>query len=90
MHIEWRTVLRARRPSIESNENGTCVEMSQRRQGSKNRQGVTDLAAFVAVLAMGTALVLLGHVPTGGLSTACLALGGLFSVWQHFHKRPHR
>jgi hypothetical protein len=30
----------------------------------------------MGVLATGTLLVLFGHVATGGLTTACLALGG--------------
>jgi len=51
--------------------------------------GWPDLIAFMAVLATGTLLVLFGHVATGGLTTACLALGGLFAAWWRF-RRPRR
>lgn len=51
--------------------------------------GWPDLIAFMAVLATGTLLVLFGHVATGGLTTACLALGGLFAAWWGF-RRPRR
>jgi hypothetical protein len=49
-----------------------------------------DLIAFVAVLTTGTLLVLFGHVATGGLTTACLALGGLFAAWWRFRKPRRR
>jgi hypothetical protein len=52
--------------------------------------GWPDLIAFVAVLTTGTLLVLLGHVATGGLTTACLALGGLFAAWWRFRKPRRR
>jgi hypothetical protein len=48
-----------------------------------------DLIAFVAVLVTGTLLVLFGHVATGGLTTACVALGGLYAAWWRF-RRPRR
>lgn len=51
--------------------------------------GWPDLIAFVAVLATGTLLVLFGHVATGGLTTTCLALSGLFAAWWRF-RRPRR
>jgi hypothetical protein len=51
--------------------------------------GWPDLIAFMGVLATGTLLVLFGHVATGGLTTACLALGGLFAAWWRF-RRPRR
>jgi hypothetical protein len=51
--------------------------------------GWPDLIAFMAVLATGTLLVLFGHVATGGLTTACLALSGLFAAWWRF-RRPRR
>jgi len=43
----------------------------------------------MSVLATGTLLVLFGHVATGGLTTACLALSGLFAAWWRF-RRPRR
>lgn len=53
------------------------------------QSGWPDLIAFLAVLATGTALVLFGHVATGGLTTACVALGGLYAAWWRF-RRPRR
>jgi hypothetical protein len=49
-----------------------------------------DLIAFVAVLATGVALVLIGHVSTTGLTTECVALGGLFGIWLGFRRPPPR
>ena len=43
----------------------------------------TDLLiAFLAVLALGGMLIVLGHVTAGSLTAACVALGGLYAVWQ--------
>jgi hypothetical protein len=41
----------------------------------------------VAVLITGITLVLFGHVTTGGLTTACAALAGLYAAWCRF-RRP--
>ena len=49
-----------------------------------------DLIAFVAVLTTGIALVIFGHVPSGGLTTACVALGGLYAVWLRFRRSPRK
>jgi hypothetical protein len=49
----------------------------------------TDLAAFVAVLATGVLLIVLGHLTTGGLTTVCAALVGVYGAWKHFrHDKP--
>lgn len=45
-----------------------------------------DLIAFLAVLALGGLLIVLGHVTAGSLTAACVALGGLYAVWQR--QRP--
>jgi len=44
-----------------------------------------DLIAFLAVLALGGALIALGHVTAGSLATICAALGGLYGVWKRLH-----
>ena len=43
-----------------------------------------DLVAFLAVLTTGVLLILLGHVTSGGLTTVCAALVGLYATWKHF------
>jgi hypothetical protein len=82
-----------------SSNNGYCVEVpclegKEKRPPESvpdtDRHGFADLVAFVGILMTGTALVLIGHVATGGLSTACLALGGLYVVWSRSRKRPHQ
>ena len=50
----------------------------------KNRREWPDLIALLAVLATGTVLVVIGHVPVAGLTTACAALVGLLGAWRHF------
>jgi hypothetical protein len=44
-----------------------------------------DLIAFVAVLVTGVVLIVLGHLTTGGLTTVCAALVGVYGAWRHFH-----
>ena len=48
-----------------------------------NRHQWPDLVAFVAVLATGIMLTVLGHVTGGSLTTACAALVGLYAAWKH-------
>lgn len=43
-----------------------------------------DLIAFVAVLATGIVMIVLGHLTTGGMTTVCGALVGVFGAWRHF------
>jgi len=43
-----------------------------------------DLIAFIAVLATGIALIVLGHLTAGGVTTVCAALVGVFAAWQRF------
>jgi len=43
-----------------------------------------DLIAFVAVLATAIALIVLGHLTAGGMTTVCAALVGVFGAWRHF------
>jgi cytochrome bd-type quinol oxidase subunit 1 len=45
-----------------------------------------DLLAFLAILATGVALVVFGHLVTGGLTTACVALVSLCAAWRHLRK----
>lgn len=43
-----------------------------------------DLIAFVAVLATGIALIVLGHLTAGGVTSVCAALVGVFGAWRRF------
>ena len=43
-----------------------------------------DLIAFVAVLATGIVLIVFGHLTTGGMTTVCAALVGVYGAWRHF------
>jgi hypothetical protein len=43
-----------------------------------------DLIAFIAVLVTGIALIVLGHLTAGGVTTVCAALVGVFAAWQRF------
>ncbi len=43
-----------------------------------------DLIAFVAVLATGIVMIVLGHLTTGGMTTVCAALVGVYGAWRHF------
>lgn len=43
-----------------------------------------DLIAFLAVLVTGLLLIILGHMTSGGLTTVCAALVGLYAAWRHF------
>jgi hypothetical protein len=54
------------------------------------RSSWVDLVAFVAVLAAGVLLVLFGHVATGGLTTACVALAWLYATFRGSRGRPRR
>ena len=45
-----------------------------------------ETVTFLAVLATGIVLVVLGHLTAGGLTTACAALGALYGVSQHFRQ----
>jgi hypothetical protein len=58
--------------------------------GRAPQGSLPDLIAFVAVLATGVALVIFGHVQSGGLTTACVALGGLYAVWLRFRRSPRK
>jgi len=49
---------------------------------SGNSNPWVDLIAFLAVLALGGALIALGHTTAGSLATICAALGGLYAVWK--------
>ena len=46
--------------------------------------GWRDLIAFLAVLVTGILLIILGHMTSGGLTTVCAALVGLYAAWRHF------
>lgn len=45
-----------------------------------------DLAAFLAVLAAGVVLIVVGHMTVGGLTTVCAALVGLFGAYRHLRR----
>jgi hypothetical protein len=47
-----------------------------------NRRDRSDLIAFLAVLAIGAVLILLGHVTAGGLTSASTALMALYGAWK--------
>ncbi len=47
-----------------------------------NRRDRSDLIAFLAVLATGAALILIGHVTAGGLTSASTALVALYGAWK--------
>jgi hypothetical protein len=53
------------------------------------QSGWADLLAFVAVLATGAALIIAGHVTTGGLATASIALVGLYAAWRRYRGDRH-
>lgn len=44
----------------------------------------SDLIVFLAVLATGTVLIVLGHVTAGGLASVCAALIALYGAWRRF------
>jgi hypothetical protein len=50
---------------------------------ARNPNHWVDLIAFLAVLALGGALIALGHITAGSLATVCAALAGLYGVWKH-------
>lgn len=52
--------------------------------GSDTSRDWIDLIAFVAVLAAGILLILLGHLTAGSLTTACAALAGVFGAFRKF------
>jgi hypothetical protein len=95
--------VRARKPRHEAGKDGTAEGPTDARVAQRKPEdpvsavpdpgppsGWPDLIAFMAVLATGTLLVLFGHVASGGLTTACLALGGLFAAWWRFRKPRRR
>lgn len=43
-----------------------------------------DLIAFVAVLATGIMLIVLGHLTAGGVTSVCAALVGVYGAWRRF------
>jgi hypothetical protein len=82
--------LRGWRKARRSIGNGDCMD-TENSAGSAPHSGLSrflDLVALVAILATGTLLVLIGHVGTGGLSTACVAFGGLFALWLGIRRPP--
>jgi hypothetical protein len=44
----------------------------------------SDLIVFLAVLATGIVLIVLGHMTAGGLTSACAALVALYGAWRRF------
>jgi hypothetical protein len=44
----------------------------------------TDLIAFVAVLATGILLIVLGHLTATGVTSVCAAVVGLYGAWRRF------
>ena len=52
--------------------------------GKNRSRDRSDLIAFVAVLAAGVLLIVLGHLTTGGLTTVCAALAGIYGAWRRF------
>jgi hypothetical protein len=42
-----------------------------------------DLIAFMAVLATGNLLIVLGHLTVPGVASVCGALTGVYAVWRH-------
>jgi hypothetical protein len=80
-------------PGLESSEgqivHRKAADPAQSHPDPSPPSGWPDLIAFMAVLATGTLLVLFGHVASGGLTTACVALGGLYAAWWRF-RRPRR
>ncbi len=58
--------------------------MSNVPRGTKTRRDWPDLAAFVAVLASGVVLIVLGHQTAGSLTTICAALVGVYGAWRHW------
>ena len=55
--------------------------MSKRSSAPRNWP---DLIAFLSVLVTGLLLIILGHMTSGGLTTVCAALVGLYAAWRHF------
>jgi hypothetical protein len=43
-----------------------------------------DLIAFVAVLATGVLLIVLGHLTATEVTTVCAAIVGLYAAWRRF------
>ena len=43
-----------------------------------------NLVAFVAVLATGIALIVLGHLTAAGVTSVCAAIVGLYGAWRRF------
>jgi hypothetical protein len=41
-----------------------------------------DLIAFVAVLATGILLIVLGHLTATGVTSVCVAIVGLYGAWR--------
>lgn len=79
---------RGRRPARSSREEDPTPKVPQLRVDgnpalrSRSSRDWADLIAFLAVLGLGGILIALGHVTAGSLATACVALGGLYAVWQ--------
>jgi hypothetical protein len=48
-----------------------------------------NLLAFIAVLATGVLLIILGHMTAGGLTTACAALAGVYASWSNAGELGH-
>lgn len=75
-------------PARTSREEDPMPKVPQLRAGGnptprpRSSRAWADLIAFLAVLALGGILIALGHVTAGSLATACVALGGLYAVWQ--------
>lgn len=80
--------IKGRRPARTSREEDPMPKVPQLRAGGnptprpRSSRAWADLIAFLAVLALGGILIALGHVTAGSLATACVALGGLYAVWQ--------
>jgi hypothetical protein len=43
-----------------------------------------DLIAFLAVLATGILLTVLGHLTAAGVTSVCAAIVGLYATWRRF------
>jgi hypothetical protein len=44
-----------------------------------------DLIAFLAVLAAGILLIVVGHLTAAEVTSVCAAVAGLYAAWRRFH-----